>query len=124
MFKKSICILAILCLFFCCPACSTANTTETIRYNPTETEGSLVVSPDEIDFEEVASYSFYEDDYGKITYIYYRCRTTNVKYVWRNDEQYFGIKSYPSGGLTAMLDPETGGPLTYENWLAYLETKT
>lgn len=74
----------------------------------------LVVSSDFVGFEEVASF---EDN--RVTYIYYRCQTTNVMYVCRERR---GLNGYSYGGFTAMLDPKTNGPLTYENWLAYLES--
>lgn len=92
-----------------------------VEPSPTIEEDSLVVSSDEIGFEEIASYMD-----GDITYIYYRCRTTNTMYVWR-EHKYLGFQSSTTrgyGGFTAMLDPATGGPLTYENWLAYLKAKT
>lgn len=50
--------------------------------------------------------SFFSSDSG---FIYYRDTVTDVLYVWR--------KSGYSGGLTVMLDPATGFPLTYSRYL-------
>ncbi len=33
------------------------------------------------------------------------------------------VSSGASGGLTVMMDPQTGGPLTYENWKANYQNK-
>lgn len=81
-------------------------------------EDTLLVSSDTYGFEEV--FSTRDDD---IAYIYYRCRTTNAMYVWRQHEEGIGRYGDSFGGFTAMLDPATNGPLTYDNWLAYLEAK-
>ncbi len=46
---------------------------------------------------------------------YYREASTDVVYMLYD--------GYNSGGLTVMLDPETGKPLTYENWKANYQNK-
>jgi len=112
-------LIALMLLLSIFSACSAAGATDATGYSPTQAEEQLVVSPDTIGFEEVASYGDVE-----VTYIYYRCRTTNAMYVWRQCDEYNLTKLHTYSGFTAMLDPETGGPLTYERWLAYLEAKT
>lgn len=47
------------------------------------------------------------------TYFYYRDTVTDVMYVVKDGTQ--------EAGLTVMLDPNTGLPLTYTNWLEYKE---
>lgn len=50
-------------------------------------------------------------------YAYYRCRITDVMYVWVDSGVHGSVETgYTSGGFSAMLDPNTGGPLTYDTW--------
>lgn len=50
---------------------------------------------------------------------FYREVSTDVMYIaYCKQESYAGM-----GGLTVMLDPETGGPLTYENWVNNYKSK-
>lgn len=74
---------------------------------------------DDIGFDVVYSY---QDD--RMSYTYYRCRLTDVIYVWRQHTDYktFTSELY-SAGLSVMMDPDTNGPLTYDNWLKRLEAK-
>lgn len=67
-----------------------------------------------------AVYSCQDDG---VNYTYYRCRLTDVIYVWREhwDDALYSDETY--GGMTIMMDPETNGPLTYDNWLKRLEQK-
>lgn len=53
---------------------------------------------------------------------YYREKLTNVMYVWRTSgkDNNRGGFSYWSSGMTVMMNPDTGGPLVYEDWLALL----
>lgn len=53
----------------------------------------------------------YTDDNLRI----FREKTTDVLYILYN--------SLEKAGLTIMLDPETGKPLTYSNWQAYYQNK-
>ena len=48
---------------------------------------------------------------------------TDTMYVWRTSGKQGGTGgySYWSSGMTAMLDPATGGPLTYDAFLRYIE---
>ena len=51
-------------------------------------------------------------------YAYYRDRVTNVMYVWVGTGEHINLdREYMAGGFSVMLDPNTGGPLTYEVWL-------
>ncbi len=56
-----------------------------------------------------------KEDYLSTSYekvCLYRESSTDVMYVfYENQVSYGGM-----GGLTVMIDPQTGGPLTYENW--------
>lgn len=73
-------------------------------------EGSSKTANDKIlssNFELVSEYDGWAD------YEYYRDKVTDVMYVART--------YYKSGGLTEMTDPNTGLPLTYENYLKYQE---
>lgn len=109
--KHILVTLLVFLSLFLAAGCGTISAAETT----TGKGADLVVSSDLVGFEEVAS--FVDDD---VTYIYYRCRTTNVIYVWRRNSSMGG---YSYGGFAAMLDPATNGPLTYDKWLTYLETK-
>lgn len=71
---------------------------------------SFKIHPDTIGFEAV--YSHRED--GTL-YQYFRERSTNTMYVWMDAQSRYG-----KAGFSAMLDPETGGALTYNSWLKYL----
>lgn len=66
-----------------------------------------VISFDNFGFELVL-----ETRAGNAEYDYYRDRGTNIMYVWRDS----GL-TYGAAGFTAMLDPETGGGLTYDRWV-------
>lgn len=51
-------------------------------------------------------------------YAYYKDRVTNVMYVWVCTGDRGGMNNIRmAGGFSVMLDPNTGGPLTYEAWL-------
>ncbi len=50
---------------------------------------------------------------------FYRESSTDVMYVLYRE----GSSYAAAGGLTVMLDPETGKPLTYENWKANYQNK-
>ena len=62
--------------------------------------------------EEVMSYN-----YGVASYLYYRDKATNVMYFSCR----YGSSQSSTATMTVMMDPETNGPLTYDNWLVYLE---
>lgn len=50
---------------------------------------------------------------------FYREVSTDVMYIaYCKQASYAGM-----GGLTVMLDPQTGGPLTYENWVNNYKNK-
>lgn len=82
---------------------------------------SFIISEDMVGFEEVLFVSYPSKGFDQGSYIdtYFRDRTTDVMYVYRN--YHYGTASH--AGFTAMLDPVTGGALTYDNWLKYLEEK-
>ena len=110
--KHFLAALLVLVLLLTISGCGALSATEA----PTDKGDDLVVSSDLVGFEEIVSFA---DD--NITYIYYRCRTTNVMYIWRESS---GLNGYSYAGFTAMPDPKTNGPLAYENWLAYLEANS
>lgn len=69
----------------------------------------------------------YDDLYESRVRMYYlREKLTDTMYVWRTSGKQGGTGgySYWSSGMTAMLDPATGGPLTYDAFLQYIEGMT
>lgn len=70
------------------------------------------------DYEETAQEPFTLEELGKSGYFYYyRDLTTDVLYLrYGKKAGHAGI-----GGLTVMLDPETGLPLTYTRYMDLYE---
>ena len=50
-------------------------------------------------------------------FVYYRDTSTDVMYLWRCEKGY----NAGYGGLTVMMNPETGKPLTYADWVEFEE---
>lgn len=94
MTKKyiALCIIAIIVSFVA--GCSMSDS---------QTNVSMTVSAaeDNFHFEEIHN----ENDVS-----FYRETSTDVMYVLYGD-------SYHGPGLTVMMDPQTSGPLTYDNWV-------
>lgn len=73
--------------------------------------------PENMGFELV--YESYRTMFGdEPYYAYYRDRITDVMYVWVSTGDVGSTSNLRmAGGFSVMLDPNTGGPLTYEAWL-------
>ena len=67
--------------------------------------------------------SFREMDAQSCIWCYYlREKITNVMYVWRTSGKTCTTDgySYWSSGMTVLMNPDTGGPLLYADWLDML----
>jgi hypothetical protein len=84
-----------------------------------------------VGFETV--YSMYEsatvgvdennrDKQSGVWVYYLREKLTNVMYVWRTTgrEHNTGGYSYWSSGMTVLMDPNTAGPMMYNDWVRYM----
>lgn len=87
--------------------------TATTNAIPPEEDDTVYVDCDDVGSEEVIT--FYDDG---ANYTYFREVATDVLYVWRDPSAH-----YKMAGFSIMMDPQTGGPLTYENWVKYLKEK-
>ena len=95
------CICVVVAFSACCfsqSANATNNTPKTI-FTAQAAEKKLVFKLIEVDY--------YNSDTSCISV--YRETTTDVMYMTFHENH--------GGGLTVMIDPQTGGPLTYTNWL-------
>lgn len=63
------------------------------------------------------------DDKTGVQVHYLREKLTDVMYVWRTTakQSNVGGYSYWSSGMTVLLNPETGGPMLYEDWIRLVE---
>lgn len=61
---------------------------------------------------------------SKVRMYYLREKLTDVVYVWRTSGRQSSNNgySYWSSGMTVMMDPATGGPLTYDAFLSYIRS--
>lgn len=59
---------------------------------------------------------------SKVLLYYLREKLTDVVYIWRTSGRQSSNNgySYWSSGMTVMMDPATGGPLTYDAFLEYI----
>lgn len=107
MIALALIVIVIVCSTLGCNASNTKDTTTT-----TTTTMVAEASENNFGFEEIYTeprYSIYV----------YREISTDVMYC-----TYSEIVAYGGlGGLTVMMDPQTGGPLTYENWVANYKNK-
>lgn len=107
MIALALIVIVIVCSTLGCNASNTKDTTTT-----TTTTIVAEASENNFGFEEIYTeprYSIYV----------YREISTDVMYC-----TYSEIVAYGGlGGLTVMMDPQTGGPLTYENWVANYKNK-
>lgn len=108
MIALALIVIVIVCSTLGCNASNTKDTTTTT----TTTTIVAEASENNFGFEEIYTeprYSIYV----------YREISTDVMYC-----TYSEIVAYGGlGGLTVMMDPQTGGPLTYENWVANYKNK-
>ena len=96
-----------------------ANAEKNIK-NTEEFSTSIITSTEQVNigFEEVFTTANTADGDGEAYYIYFRDKTTNVMYVWRDTGKTHNVGgfSYWGTGFTVMFDPYTGLPLTYEKF--------
>lgn len=107
MTTLAVIVIVIVCSTLGCNASNTKDTTTT-----TTTTIVAEASENNFGFERIYTeprYSIYV----------YREISTNVMYCCYTEDLYYG----GMGGLTVMMDPQTGGPLTYENWVANYKNK-
>lgn len=110
--KKIFAIFMVVVLLFVMNSCAAADPSASASGTATET-----VTGNQSEFE-----AFEMELVGKCVvsnsgdiFYYYRETTTNVMYVTRYD--------YHAGGLTVMLNPETGLPLTYDRYMEIYDSK-
>ena len=107
--RKHFCFFAVLILLAFLAGCNA-----TPNAIPPEENNTVIVDRDDVGFEEVIT--FHDDG---ANYTYFREVATDVLYVWRDPGSH-----YKMAGFSIMMDPQTGGPLTFENWANYLKEKT
>ena len=108
--KKLLAAVLVLCMLFCFAGCGSTDN------NDNNSDQAIVVEKDKFIPLQVAS--FYDSEH-KITYTYLKDEITEVMYLCMQEDSNLGGFDGTSG-LTAMLDPETGGPLLYDKWLDYV----
>lgn len=117
IFALLLAVIVILTVFVGCDAngsttiTGTGNGAEPVE---TTTEDVLHVDSEDTEFEVVWSVEF-----RGATYEYLRNKATDVMYLRTSDNELFNAV-YPEG-FSEMTDPNTGGPLTYDNFVKYLE---
>ncbi len=111
-------VLVALTIVFCFVGCTAGESTNAIASSgssdvtPEASVGSFNVMPTAAnDSDDAAVYVGMERVLSDEPFYYYRDVTTDVMYVVYRD--------YRCAGLNVMVDPNTDGPLTHENWLKY-----
>lgn len=115
--KRYLCLVTLLmCLMVVFTGCSTNASVQTNNSNENNHQSSarieLTLTKDNIGFEELFNIS----DNG-IYYYYYRDRITDTVYVYREDT--FLELAYT--GFTVMMDPQTNSPMTFDNFIKYIQ---
>lgn len=99
-------LLSILAIFLALAMCACSIAPDSTPAEPTDP----AIPQEEKFFVGMEYLGMFDSSY--CNFFYYRDTVTDVVYLWGRDKAgYAGM-----GGLTVMMDPETGLPLTFDRW--------
>lgn len=117
--KKYLCLITLaVCLMVVFTGCSTNASVKTNNNSENKQQSNeqieLTLTEDNVGFEQL--FEVFDD--GGVLYVYYRDRITDTVYVYRQETR---LKGYSYTGFTVMLDPQTNSPMTFDNFIKYMQ---